>query len=171
MLKGAGPAIVHKTEAQAVYTNLIDESAVRRAYSALAARRGKDVEQVLMQPMVRDGVEFLVGATLDSTFGHVVVCGTGGAMVELLRDTTCRLHPLTDVAAHEMIDALRGAALLRGFRGVPPRNESALREILLRVSAMIEACPEIVELDLNPVFVTPADARAADVRIRMTRSC
>jgi len=88
-------------------------------------------------------------------------------MVELLHDTTCRLHPLTDVGTREMIDGMRGAALLRGFRGAPSRDEAALRDILLRVSALIEACPDIVELDLNPVIVTATGARAVDARIRI----
>jgi acyl-CoA synthetase (NDP forming) len=169
VLKGAAPGILHKTEAHAIHVNLIDESSVRDAYRALAARRGHDIEQILMQPMIRDGVEFLAGVVLDPTFGHVIVCATGGTMVELLHDTACRLHPLTDVDAREMIDGMRGAALLRGFRGAPPRDEPALRDILLRVSALIEACPEVVELDLNPVIVTTTGACAVDARVRVER--
>jgi hypothetical protein len=90
-------------------------------------------------------------------------------MVELLHDTTCRLHPLTDVDAREMIDDTRGVALLRGFRGAPARDESALRDVLLRASALLEACPEVVELDLNPVIVTATGARAVDARVRLDR--
>lgn len=167
VLKGAGTGILHKTEAHAIHVNLIDEPAVRAAYRALASRRGRDIDQILMQPMIGDGAEFLVGAVLDPTFGHVMVCGTGGTLVELVRDTTCRLHPLTGLDAREMIDGLRGAALLRGFRGAPARSEPALRDILLRVSALLELCPEIVELDLNPVIVTATGARAVDARIRI----
>ncbi len=91
-------------------------------------------------------------------------------MVEVLHDTTCRLHPLTDKDARDMIDGLRGAVLLRGFRGAPARNEPALRDILLRVSALVEACPEVVELDLNPVIVTVSGALAVDARVRIERS-
>ena len=170
VLKGAGPGILHKTEAHAIHVNLIDELSVRNAYRSLATRRGRDIEQILLQPMIRDGVEFLAGAVLDATFGHVIVCGTGGTMVELLRDTTCRLHPLTDVDAREMIDSLRGVALLRGFRGAPARSESALPDILLRASALLEVCPEVVELDLNPVIVTATGARAVDARVRIERA-
>ena len=90
-------------------------------------------------------------------------------MVEVLRDVTCRLHPITDVTARDMIEGLRGVVLLRGFRGAPARDEPALRHILLRVSALIEACPEIVELDLNPVIVTTAGAVAVDARVRVKR--
>jgi acyl-CoA synthetase (NDP forming) len=167
-VKGAGAAIVHKSEAQAVATNLITDTDVRRAYAALQARRGRDVDQVLLQPMAY-GAEFLVGAVLDPTFGHVVVCGSGGRTTELVRDTACGLHPLTGTAAQALLDGVRATALLRGFRGTPPGGEPALREVLLRVSALVEACPEIVDLDLNPVIVGAAGATAADARIRIHR--
>jgi acetyl coenzyme A synthetase (ADP forming)-like protein len=169
VLKAAGAAILHKTEAHAVRTDLRDAAAVRTAYREFASRMGKDVEQILVQPRVPDGVEFLVGVTFDPTFGHVLVCGLGGTLVEVLRDTSCRLHPLTDRDAADMIDGLRGAVLLRGFRGTPARKESALRDVLLRVSALVELCPEIVELDINPVIVTTTAATAVDVRIRIQR--
>ena len=169
VLKAAGAAILHKTEAHAVRTDLRDAAAVRTAYREFASRMGKDVEQILVQPRVPDGVEFLVGVTFDPTFGHVLVCGLGGTLVDVLRDTSCRLHPLTDRDAADMIDGLRGAVLLRGFRGTPARKESALRDVLLRVSALVELCPEIVELDINPVIVTTTAATAVDVRIRIQR--
>jgi acyl-CoA synthetase (NDP forming) len=164
VLKGSGPDILHKTEAHAVQTSLEDEGAVARAYRTLARR--SEVLQVLVQPMVR-GVEMFVGANFDLKFGHAVVCGTGGTAVELLHDTSCRLAPLTDIAAREMLDELRGIALLRGFRGAPPADEAALLEIVLRVSALAELCPEIRELDLNPVIVSQSGATAVDARIRV----
>ena len=167
-LKGAGAGIVHKTEAHAVAVNLIDEVSVRDAYRALAARRADGVEQILMQPMLM-GAEFLAGAVLDPAFGHVVVCGSGGTLVELLRDTVCRLHPLTDAAAQDMLDHIRGTARLRGFRGAPAGGEAALRDVLLRVSALIEMCPEIADVDLNPIMVTAAGARVVDARVRIDR--
>ncbi|MBM3818812.1 MAG: GNAT family N-acetyltransferase, partial [Acidimicrobiia bacterium] len=167
-VKGAGPAIVHKSEAHAVATNLIADADVRRAYAALAARRGRDIDQVLLQPMAY-GAEFLVGAVADPAFGHVVVCGSGGRTAELVRDTACGLHPLTDTAAQGLLDRVRATALLRGFRGTPPGGEPALRDVLLRVSALVDACPEVVELDLNPVIVGPAGATVADARIRILR--
>jgi acyl-CoA synthetase (NDP forming) len=168
-LKGAGAAIVHKSEAHAVAVGLITAEDVRQAYGTLAGRLGRDLDQVLLQPMAR-GAEFLVGAVLDPTFGHVIVCGSGGTTTELVRDTACRLHPLTDAAAQAMLDGVRATALLRGFRGAPAGGELALRDVLLRVSALVDACPEIVELDLNPVMVGPAGATAADARIRIARA-
>ena len=141
-----------RREAHAVFTGLRSVEDVLRAYHALARR--PDVKNVLVQPMVKDGVEMFVGATLDPTFGHIVMCGSGGTMVELLHDTSCRLAPITDRAAREMIDETRGSALLRGFRGSQPADEAAFRDVLLRTSALVNACPEIAELDLNPVIVT-----------------
>jgi acyl-CoA synthetase (NDP forming) len=125
------------------------------------------VVEIVVQSMVEPGVEMLVGASLDATFGHVVVCGSGGTNVELLRDTTCRLAPLTDVTASQMLDQVRGIALLRGFRGRPAGDEAGLREIVLRVSELVTSCPDIVEIDLNPVIVTPHHATVVDARIRV----
>lgn len=164
VLKGSGPDILHKTEAHVVYPSLADDASVADAYGALS--RHPDVRQVLVQPMVR-GVEMFVGASVDPKFGHAVVCGSGGTLVELLHDVSCRLAPLTEVAARAMLDELRGIVLLRGYRGASAADESALREILLRVSALVELCPEIQELDLNPVIVSAAGAVAVDARVRM----
>ena len=165
VLKGAGPRLLHKTEAHAVYTNIGDEAGLRKAYADLASR--DEVESVTIQPMVRGGAEMIVGATLDPKFGHVIVCGSGGTLVELLGDTQCRLAPLTDRAAAEMLDEVQGIALLRGFRGAPVGDEAALRTTLLRVSALLDACPQIAELDLNPVIVTPEGAFVVDARVRV----
>ena len=164
VLKGSGPDILHKTEAGAVHTSLADDGSIANAYRALARNSG--VLQVLVQPMIR-GVEMFVGASFDAKFGHAIVCGSGGTLLELLRDTACRLAPLTDVTAREMLDALRGIDLLRGFRGAPMADEAAFLDILLRVSALLELCPEIHELDLNPVIVSATAATAVDVRIRV----
>jgi len=164
VLKGSGPDILHKTEAHAVYPSLSDEAAVADAYVALSSR--PDVAAVLVQPMVQ-GVEMLIGVSFDGKFGHAVVCGSGGTLVELLRDTSCRLAPLTDVTARQMLDELRGIALLRGYRGAPPADEAALADILMRVSALVEICPEIEELDLNPILVSATGAVAVDARIRV----
>jgi acyl-CoA synthetase (NDP forming) len=121
----------------------------------------------LVQPMICGGVEMMIGVTQDQTFGHVLVCGTGGILVELFSDVAVRLHPLTDVDAKEMIESLKGKALLRGYRGAPPLDEAALRDAVLRVSALVDACPRIVEMDLNPVKVLVSGVSAVDVRIRV----
>ena len=109
----------------------------------------------------------IVGAIHDPLFGPLIACGTGGVLVDVLADTAFRLHPLTRADAREMIDDLRGARLLRGYRGTPAADEAALQDILLRISALVDAAPEIQELDLNPVMVLTSGACVADARIRL----
>ena len=168
VLKGAGPTLLHKTESNAVFTGLASEEAVSRAFHAL--HRRPDVTQVIVQTQIRDGVEMFAGGTLDPQFGQIVMCGSGGTLLELLRDTSCRLTPLTDQGASAMVEEIRGKALLRGFRGRPVVNETAYRTALLRLSVLLETCPEIEELDLNPVIVTADAAVVVDVRVRVRTS-
>jgi len=166
VLKGWGPTVVHKTEAHAIFVGLEDDVTLGAAFTDLASRA--DIEEITLQAMVEPGVEMLVGATLDSTFGHVIVCGSGGTQVELLHDTSCRLAPLTDVAAAQMLDGIRGIALLRGFRGRPKGDEAGLTDIVLRVSELVTGCPDILEIDFNPVIVTSDRAQVVDARVRVS---
>lgn len=123
----------------------------------------------IVQQMVPGGVEILVGALSDPTFGPLVVCGSGGVLVDLIADTVFRIHPLTDLDADDMVREFKGSTLLRGYRGRPPADEAALKDTLLRVSVMLEVCPEIQELDINPVKVLDKGVSAVDVRIRVDR--
>ena len=166
-MKACGPSILHKTDIGGIALGLVGEDAVRRAYRDMRARLGEAMTGVVVQRMVPDGVEMLVGATVDPTFGPVIACGLGGTLVELFADVVLRLHPLTDTDAAEMINELRGAPLLRGYRGAPAADEQALRNVLLRVSALVDACPDILELDINPLKVLPTGACAIDARIRI----
>jgi acetyl coenzyme A synthetase (ADP forming)-like protein len=168
-LKALGPTLLHKTERRAVTLNVGDEAGLRTAYVDFTARFGRDMTSVLVQQMVPHGVEMIVGALHDATFGPVIACGTGGILVDVLADTAFRLHPLNVSDTAEMIDELRGARLLRGYRGSPPADEQALRDVLLRVSELVRVAPEIQELDLNPVIVLSAGARVVDVRLRVDR--
>jgi acyl-CoA synthetase (NDP forming) len=102
---------------------------------------------VVVQQMVRDGVEAIVGVTHDPSFGPLVMFGLGGVYVELLHDVVFRIHPLTDQDACSMVHEVRGFKLLEGYRGAPPE------QVLLRVSQLLEDHPEIVEMDLNPLKV------------------
>lgn len=165
VLKGSGANLLHKTESQAVMINLQRDEDVLRAFHALDRR--PDVEQILVQPMIRDGAEMFVGASFDPLFGHLVMCGSGGTLLELMRDTAARLAPVTDRGAFEMLEEIRGRALLQGFRGAPPRDEPAFRDTILRTSALLAVCPEIQELDLNPVIVTGTGAVVVDARVRV----
>jgi acetyl coenzyme A synthetase (ADP forming)-like protein len=169
VLKAAGPEIVHKTEVGGVLLDLPDERAVADGFLAMKDRLGSAMTGAIVQQMVRGGVELLLGAVVDPTFGPLVACGSGGVLAELLHDTTFALHPLSDADAKDMLDRLKGVALLRGYRGQAPADEAAVVDALLRVSALIELCPEIQELDINPLKVFERGVRAVDVRIRASR--
>jgi acyl-CoA synthetase (NDP forming) len=169
VLKAVGPAILHKTEFGGVRLGLKAASDVRQAWRDLTGRIGDAMTGGLVQEMVTGGVEMLVGAVEDPIFGPVLACATGGTIAELLSDMQFRLHPLNERDAEAMIEGLRGAKLLRGYRGAAPADEAALRDALLRLSALIEICPEIVELDVNPLTVLSRGVRALDARVRVER--
>ena len=166
-LKAIGPTMLHKTERQGVRLNLADEKSVREAAQDFERRFRGELAGLLVQQMVPGGVEMFVGALHDSTFGPLVACGTGGVLVDLLADTAFRLHPITEQDASAMLDELKGIRLLRGYRGAPHADERALRDVMLRVSALLAECPEIQELDMNPVKVFEAGTRVLDARVRI----
>jgi acetyl coenzyme A synthetase (ADP forming)-like protein len=166
-LKALGPTLLHKTERRAVALNVAHPDDFRAAYADFASRFTDEMTSVLVQQMVPPGVEMIVGALQDPLFGPLIACGTGGVLVDLLADTAFRLHPVSESDTREMLDELQGARLLRGYRGALPANEAALRDTLLRVSALVTIAPEVHELDLNPVIVTGSGACVADVRIRI----
>lgn len=168
-LKAQGPQVLHKTDLGAVRTGLADPTAVAGAAvqidEALAAA-GIERESFLVQAMAEEGVELLVGIAADPAFGPVLACGAGGTRAELQRDLAVRICPVSAEEAAEMIRSLALFPLLTGFRGAPAADLPALEELLLRVSAMVDAHREIVELDLNPVIAGPAGAVAVDARVR-----
>jgi acetyl coenzyme A synthetase (ADP forming)-like protein len=166
-LKALGPTLLHKTERRAVALDVADAGAVAAVHADFTSRFGPEMTAMLVQQMVPRGVEMIVGAVHDPTFGPLIACGTGGVLVDVLADTAFRLHPLTTSDAAGLIDELRGARLLRGYRGMPAGDEPALRDVLLRVSALVTLAPEIAELDLNPVVVLTTGARVADMRVRV----
>jgi acyl-CoA synthetase (NDP forming) len=167
VLKAAGLRIVHKSELGAVRIGIADDDAVRATWRDLTTTLGDAMSGCLVQPMVSGGVEMLVGAIQDPIFGGVIACASGGVLTELLADRQLRLVPLTDRDVDAMVQGLRGATLLRGYRGQPAMDESALRETVLRLSALAELCPEVVELEINPLRVLPQGAVALDVRARV----
>jgi acetyl coenzyme A synthetase (ADP forming)-like protein len=169
VLKAAGPEILHKSDVGGVVLGLADDAAVRSAFGGLASRLGRTMTGAVVQQMVPGGVEFLVGGVVDPTFGPLVACGSGGVLVDLLADTAFRLHPLTDLAAAEMVDGLKSVRLLRGYRGQPPADEHAVVDTLLRMSALMAIAPEIQELDINPLKVLERGVIALDVRVRVSR--
>lgn len=167
VLKAVAPDLVHKSDAGGVAIGLTDDHAVWAAATAMRARL--PVTGFIVQQQVRRGVEALVGMTYDASLGPLVVAGLGGTAVELYKDVAFRVTPLTDADAREMIDSLRGRALFDGFRGAPPADRDALVDVIVRIAALIELVPELVELDLNPVMVLEpgAGAIAVDARMRL----
>jgi acetyl coenzyme A synthetase (ADP forming)-like protein len=168
-LKAAGPTIVHKSDVGGVRLNLRDADQVAAAFRGLSRKLRTEMTEAFVQQMVPGGVEVHVGALDDPTFGKLVACGSGGVLVDLIADTAFRIHPLTDADASELARGFKGSALLDGYRGSGPVDAAALTETLLRVSVMLEVCPEIQELDINPLKVLPTGVRAVDIRMRVDR--
>ncbi len=166
-MKAIGRDIVHKTDIGGVKLSLNNEPAVAGAWQDMASRLGARLEGVLIQEMAADAPEMLIGAVQHPIFGPLVACGAGGTLAELVQDTAYRLTPLTEDDAREMVDGLKAAHLLRGYRGAPPADEAALRDVLLRLSVLLESCPSVLEVDLNPVRVRRAGVQILDARIRV----
>ena len=170
-LKVIAPGVIHKTEAGGVRLNLRGNKQVRKAAREMTAgfeESGNSPTGFLIQRMAGKGVEMIVGVVHDPQFGPVVACGAGGVQVELLRDVSVRLTPLSREDAAEMIGGLKTYPLLNGFRGGPVCDIAALKEGLLRVSAMVEDIPQIAELDCNPFVVQERGAVILDARVRVT---
>jgi acyl-CoA synthetase (NDP forming) len=168
--KAVAPGLLHKSDIGGVILGLESSAAVKAAAETLAERvqhAGMKLEAILLQREVRGGIEALVGVTSDPTFGPLIVCGLGGVLVEVLRDTAFRLSPVTDLDAEEMLASLRSAKLLEGYRGALPGDRTALISVLMRVSALVEVAPEILELDLNPVKVLEPGKGAVVLDARM----
>jgi acyl-CoA synthetase (NDP forming) len=170
-LKGIAPGVIHKTEAGAVRLHLEKAEVVRAAARTMTEQlkaQGQSPTGFVVQRMAQKGVEMLVGVVHDPQFGPVVACGAGGVQVELLRDVSVRLTPLSKEDASEMIRSLKTYPLLTGFRGSPVCDVTALEDALLRVSAMVEDIPQIAELDCNPLVVHERGATIVDARIRVS---
>jgi acetate---CoA ligase (ADP-forming) subunit beta len=169
-LKIASTDITHKSDVGGVKTGLKDAKEVKKAYEDIMAsvadkKPQARIQGVTVQPMARPGVEVIIGMSKDPQFGPVIMFGLGGIFVEVLKDVSFRLIPIEKRDAVEMIEEIKGRALLNGYRGQEPAGKEALAEILLKVSAMVEKTPDIKELDLNPVFAYKDSTIAADARI------
>lgn len=171
VLKVESGDIAHKTEAGVVRLNLADAAAVHSAYEAVMAQALRHaaadrIEGVLVQPMVRGGIEVLVGGRVDPDFGPMVVVGLGGIFVELLRDTVSALAPIDARAARGLLDRLRGRRLLDGFRGSAPVDLDRLAETVAAVSRFLAAHADLIdELDVNPLICEASRIVAVDALI------
>jgi len=174
-VKLASRRIMHKTEMGGVRLHLTDETAVRGAFEAIRSRLAQDhqldaMDGVLVQRMVGGGVEVMAGGmTRDPLFGPLVAFGLGGIHVEILGDAQFRIAPLTDRDAASMVRSIKGYRLLTGYRGRPATDVKAIEELLLRLSQLVDAVPEIAELDLNPILALPSGqgCTIVDARVRI----
>ena len=170
VLKAIAPGLVHKTDAGGVLIGLKGAKSVRagvRQIEAAVAQAGHQLEGLIVQPMAAPGVELIVGVVHDASFGPVIACGAGGTSAELLKDVAVRITPLSDVDAAEMPRSLRTFPLLDGYRGAPRCDMAAVEDVLLRLSALVDAHPEIAELDFNPLVVRPDGVLILDARVRI----
>lgn len=167
VLKASGESILHKSDAGGVKLSLGSAEGVRWAYAELSEAFGERLTAVIVQPMAAGGTEMMVGGLNDPAFGPVVMAGSGGVLVELMADTAFAMCPVSDAGAEALLEPVRGMARLRGFRGAPVLDEKAFRALIVSVSQLLHACPEIHEMDLNPVIVMASGAVALDARVKL----
>jgi acetyltransferase len=170
VVKISSPDIIHKSDIGGVITNLKSDDEVAEAFRTVIsnARRYVPTASIYgatVQKMVPKGREVIIGATKDPVFGHLIMFGLGGIYIELFKDVSFRLAPLSIYEAKEMITETKAYTLLRGFRGEPPADINSIINILLRVSKLVTDIPQIVEIDINPLFVYEIGAIAVDARI------
>ncbi|MGB2985409.1 MAG: acetate--CoA ligase family protein [Phycisphaerae bacterium] len=165
VLKVDAEAVVHKTESGGVVLDIRDPDSLREHAERLAARFAEASPRFLVQEQLKEGQEVIVGAKAVDGLGHVVMFGLGGIYVEVLKDVSFKITPVTKREAWEMIESLLAYPLLTGVRGQAGVDLAALAEIIQRVSQMLVDNPEIRELDINPIFTFQHGAKAADVRV------
>ncbi len=170
VLKVLSPDVTHKSDVGGVKVGLETADQVSSAYDSImsstrAAAPTASIEGVSVQSMAEPGVEVIVGATRDPQFGHVVMFGLGGVLVEMLRDVSMRLVPVEQRDARAMIREIKGLPLLQGYRQYPPCDLDSLEEVILGLSRFLEEHPEVRELDLNPVLCYPKGLVAVDARV------
>ncbi len=168
-IKIISPDVVHKSDQGAVKVNIEGKDAILAAYDEMAKHLEKTIpsvhiEGVLLQPMIK-GKEVIVGMKRDSVFGPTIVFGMGGVFVEVFKDVSMRVPPIDKEMAKNMINEIKGSAILRGMRGEKSVNIDALAKIIVSIAKMSVEHPEIQELDLNPVIINEKDAYVVDVRV------
>ncbi|MGZ5171951.1 MAG: acetate--CoA ligase family protein [Burkholderiales bacterium] len=169
-LKVVSKDVLHKSDAGGVKLNVAGVDAIKRAIGDITASvkrhaAAAEIAGVLAAPMAGKGVEMIVGVTRDPQFGPVLMLGLGGVFVEVIRDVVFRALPVSKADVEEMLRDLRYKAMLDGTRGLPPVDKAALRELMLKVSALAGAHPEIMEIDLNPVIAHADGYTIADARM------
>ncbi len=168
--KIVSPEIIHKSDAGGVKVNLKSQADVSEAFKTIVANAKKynakaNIMGVLVQEMAPNGIEVIIGAIKDPQFGQTLMFGLGGIFVEILKDVNFKVAPITLEDAKEMITGLKAYPLLKGVRGQPPADIDAIAQILVNVSTLVMAHPEIKELDLNPVMAYAKGVATVDARI------
>jgi len=170
VLKIVSPQVLHKSDAGGVLINIKDEEGVREGYRKIlenvkAHVPDAEITGILVQEMAPNGTEVIVGSTKDPTFGPTIMFGLGGIFVEILKDVSFRLAPINRTDAEEMVKEIKAYKILEGARGMPPADQETIVDILLATSEMLMECPEIKELDMNPVLVYEKGAKIVDARV------
>ena len=170
VLKIVSADILHKTDVGGVKLSLNNKEDVGNAYDEIISAIKKHqpsakIQGVSVQPMARPATEVIIGMSKDPQFGPVLMFGLGGILVEILKDISFRIVPLTGRDANEMIREIKGYPVLEGYRGQEPANIAVLEQLLLKVSEFVESKPEIKELDINPIFAYRDSALAIDARV------
>jgi acyl-CoA synthetase (NDP forming) len=170
VLKIVSPDIVHKSDVGGVIVGIKNLRDVRTGYRQIVKNVKKHnpdakIVGILVQEMAPSGTEVIVGSIKDPQFGPAIMFGLGGVFVEVLKDVTFRIAPITEDEAFEMISEVKAYPLLKGYRNTPPADLKAITKILVNTSRLVTEHPEIRELDLNPIMVYEKGAKAVDARI------
>ncbi len=164
VVKALGKKLIHKSDMGAVKVN-VDKENVEIEMRKLRNRLGKNVESFLIQEMADKGTEVIIGAKRDNQFGDVVLFGLGGIHVELYKDVSLRLCPITLNDAYEMIDETKAAVIMKGFRGSVHNDKKMVALLITKVCQIMNKNPDIKEIDLNPVILYSKSYSAVDVRV------
>jgi len=170
VMKIVSPDVIHKFDVGGVMINLRTSKEVKSAFKKILDNvknhnPNARIAGVTVQELAPESTEVIVGAIKDPQFGQTLMFGLGGIFVEILKDVTFRIAPVTEQEAKEMITEVKAYPLLQGYRGQPPADANAIVHILLSTSKLVMEHPEIKELDLNPVMVYQKGAKTVDARI------
>lgn len=174
VLKIVSPDILHKSDACGVKLNLRSEAEVRKGYrqiikNAVAFNPEADIRGVLVTAMAQKGLEIIIGTKIDEQFGPVIMYGLGGIMVEIMKDVTFWVLPVSPTSCKKMLEDTRSSILLEGVRGQKGYDKKSLRRLIAMCSELIEAYPEIEEMDLNPIILYEKGLDVVDARIILKR--
>jgi acyl-CoA synthetase (NDP forming) len=162
--------IIHKTDAGGVKLNIKDEMEARLAYQEIISKAKKynknaKISGAIVDSMIPEGTEIIIGMMKDPHFGPVIMFGLGGIFVEVLKDISFRILPIEARDAEEMISEIKGYKILEGIRGEAPKDIQAIKDLLLKISQLTLENPEISEIDLNPVFLFGKGLQVVDARM------